>query len=286
MKILIIGKDSYIGNHIDQWLSAHDMEVTQLDVLTDQWKDYDYSVYDAIVHVAGIVHRPDCSDWDLYKRVNTDMPVEIAKMAKKQGRVKSYVYFSSMAVFGRGKELNTNVIDENTPLCSEGMYGKSKLMAEEELFKLQDEGFNVVAVRPPSVYGKGCRGGYITGFSSVVRKLPIVPVCYQHVKQSMIYIDNLCEFVRLAIIQSRSGAFCPQDERAVSANEILSAIADGMGKHIVGSKLLGYVVRLFHFVPVIRKAYGGIQYSMDLSTIGGMNYIVVPFKEGMKLTVK
>lgn len=218
MCILIIGKNSYIGNHIDEWLSQHGHQVEQLDVLTDEWKTFDYSPYDAIVHVAGIVHQPNCQDWDLYKRVNTDMPISIATMAKEQG-VKQYVFFSTMGVYGVGKKLKQNIIDEQTSLNSDSMYGKSKLMAEEGLLKLQDGTFTVAFVRPPSVYGKGCRGGYITGFTSIVRKLPVIPRAYENVKQSFIYIDNLSELVRLVIEKNLKGVFCPQDDKAVSANE-------------------------------------------------------------------
>ena len=99
MKVLIVGKDSYIGNHIDKWLSSKGMEVKQLDVLTNEWTTYDYSSFDSIVHVAGIVHRSDCEDWELYKRVNSDMPIQIAKMAKEQG-VSQYIFFSTMGVYG------------------------------------------------------------------------------------------------------------------------------------------------------------------------------------------
>lgn len=285
MDILIIGKNSYIGNHIDEWLSKHGWHVTQLDVLTDEWKTFDYSSYDAIVHVAGIVHRPNCQDWELYKRVNTDMPITIATMAKEQG-VKQYVFFSTMGVYGVGKKLRPNIVDEKTPLSSESMYGRSKLLAEEGLQKLQDVTFNVVCVRPPSVYGKGCRGGYITGFTSIVRKLPIIPKAYTDVKQSFIYIDNLSEFVRLAIEKNLYGAFCPQDDKTISANELLQVIADGIGKKLPESTFLGLLVRLFHFMPLIKKAYGGIEYSKDLSTINNVNYVVVTFEEGIRKTVE
>ena len=284
MRILIIGKNSYIGNHIDLWLSGHGHEVTQLDVLTDEWKTYDYAGYDAIVHVAGIVHRPDCNDWELYKRVNADMPISIAQMAKSQG-VKQYVFFSTMGVYGYDKKLVPNIVDTDTPLLAEDMYGKSKLMAEEGLMKLQDESFNVVCVRPPSVYGKGCRGGYITGFTAIARRLPVIPRAYEHVKQSFIYIDNLSEFVRLAIEKRLSGAFCPQDDKAVSANELLETISKGIGKSYRSSRFLGLGVRLLSFLPLVNKAYGGIEYSKALSTIEGVNYIIVPFDEGMRRTV-
>lgn len=285
MNILIIGKNSYIGNHIDECLTNHGHQVKQLDVLTVEWKTYDYSPYDTIVHVAGIVHQPKCQDWGLYKRVNTDMPIAIATMAKEQG-VKQYVFFSTMGVYGVEKKLVPNVIDSGTPLCPDGMYGKSKLMAEEGLWQLQDESFNVVIVRPPSVYGKGCRGGYITGFTSIARKLPIIPKAYGDVKQSFIYIDNLCELIRLIIEKRFHGVFCPQDEKAVSANELIETISDGIGKKYHESGFLGLIVRSLSFIPLIKKAYGGVEYSKKLSEVEGIKYVVVPFSEGIRRTVE
>lgn len=284
MKILIIGKNSYIGNHIDEWLTKHGHQVEQLDALSDEWKAFDYSLYDAIIHVAGIVHRPKCTDWELYKRVNTDMPISIATMAKRQG-VKQYVFFSTMGVFGVGKKLTSNIIDENTPLHANDMYGRSKLMAEDGLMNLQDLSFNVVCVRPPSVYGKGCKGDYITGFVNLVKKLPVIPRAFENVKQSFIYIDNLSEFVRLVIANKLQGAFCPQDDKSVSANELLCAISKGLGRTYRSSSLLGYGVRLMSFLPIIKKGYGGIEYDKRLSTIQGLDYVVVPFEEGIKRTV-
>ena len=283
-RILIVGKNSYIGNHIDEWLSKYGYQVKQLDVLTDEWKTFDYSPYNAIVHVAGIVHQQNCQDWGLYKRVNTDMPIAIAKMAKEQG-VKQYVFFSTMGVYGVEKRLKPTIVDANSPLQADSMYGKSKLMAEKDLSKLQDESFDVAFVRPPSVYGKGCRGGYISGFTSIIRKLPVVPNAYENVRQSFIYIDNLSELVRLIIEKRMHGIFCPQDDKAVNANELLEAIAKGIGKKYRDSSFLGLIMRLFSFIPLVNKAYGGVEYAQSLSDIDGIDYVVVPFKEGMKRTV-
>ena len=282
--ILIIGKNSYIGNHIDEWLTKYEYKVVQLDTLTDEWKTYDYSKFYAIVHVASIVHQPKCKDWELYKYVNTEMPLAIAKMAKEQG-VKHYVFFSSMAVYGRGKSLQPNIMDENSALGTSSMYGKSKLMAEEGLAKLADGHFIITFVRPPSVYGKGCKGGYITGFASVARRLPIIPEVYGNVRQSFIYIDNLSELVRLIIEKEISGPVCPQDEVAVSANELLETISNAIGKKYRSSRLLGFFVKLISFMPIVKKAYGGMEYAKSLSDIQGANYVVVPFKEGMRRTL-
>lgn len=285
MRILIVGKNSYIGNHIDEWLTQHGHSVTQLDVLNDSWKEFDYSSFDSIVHVAGIVHQPKCQDWDLYKRVNTDMPIAIASMAKVQG-VKQYLFFSTMGVYGKDKILKTNIIDEHTPLNPNGMYGRSKLMAEEGLNALNDAEFAVACVRPPSVYGKGCKGGYISGFASIVRRVPIVPKAYTNVKQSFVYIDNLSELVRLIIENHLNGVFCPQDDRAINANELLEYLALGIGKNYRDSRLLGYVVKMLSFLPFVRKAYGGVEYAKSLSSIKGVNYFVLPINEGLRRTVK
>ena len=292
MNILIIGKNSYIGNHIDEWLTNYGHEVAQLDVLTEEWKTYDYSPYDAIVHVAGIVHRPDCQDWNLYHDVNTLMPVQIASRFKEQGSKskgsrKTYVYFSTMGVYHAGKRLGASVVDEHTPILVEGnsMYGKSKAMAEIELAKLQDGAFDVSFVRPPSVYGKGCKGGYITGFRKIAQMLPVIPRAYENACQSFIYIDNLCECVRLIVEKHLSGAFCPQDDEIPNANRLLEVICKGLGTAYRSSRLLGLCLQLVSFVPLVKKAYGGIEYSRKLSDIPGMDYVVVPFEEGMRRTV-
>ena len=293
MKVCIIGKNSYIGSHLDGWLSQNGHEVFQLDVLTEDWKEFDYSNFDAVVHVAGIVHRPDCQDWNLYHDVNTLMPVQIASRFKEQssssnGSRKTYLFFSTMGVYDAGKKLGASVVDEHTPILVEGnsMYGKSKAMAEIELAKLQDGTFDVAFVRPPSVYGKGCRGGYITGFKKIAQILPIIPRAYEDACQSFIYIDNLCECVRLIVENHLSGAFCPQDDEIPSANRLLEVICKGIRKTYHSSRVLGYCLELFSFIPLVKKAYGGISYSRTLSDIPGYDYVVVPFEEGMKRTVK
>ena len=79
--------------------------------------------------------------------------------------------------------------------------------------------------------------------------------------------------------------FCPQDDKAVSANELLRAITNGIGRKYRSSWLLGLCVRMLHFIPLVNKAYGGVEYATSLSDIDGLDYVVVPFEEGMRRTV-
>lgn len=285
MRILIVGKNSYIGEHIREWLIKYEYDVELLDSLSSEWKTFDYSQYTTIVHVAGIVHQPKCKDWNLYKRVNAEMPYEIAKMAKAQG-VKQFILFSTMAVYGVEKQMNTNIIDGNTPLNPSGMYGMSKLMAEEKLKTISDDTFDIVIIRPPSVYGYGCRGGYISGFLKIVKIIPIIPQTNDSVRQSFIYIDNLCELIRLTIAYKLKGVFCPQDDKSVSANELLFVMSNILGKKYRSSRFLGVIIQLLKFLPIVNKVYGGVEYSNELSNIEGLKYVIVPFNEGMRITIK
>lgn len=287
MKVCIIGKGSYIGNHIDNWLSHRNIDVFQLDVLTEDWRNFDFTPYDAIVHVAGIVHRPDCQDQNLYKRVNTDMPINIAwRYKSSKAQKKTFVFLSTMAVFGVSKRLNKNVITAGTPTAPQGLYAQSKKAAEEGLLPLQSDDFNVVIVRPPNVYGKNCRGGYISGFAKVAKTLPFIPKAYTSVKQSVLYIDNLCELVYQLIKGDRYGIFMPQDDKAVSAIEIVKAIGAGLDINVRTCRILGVAAHIGSFLPIIQKAYGGVEYSQELSDFAGISYRVVPFEEAIKLTVK
>ena len=60
-QILITGAGSYIGSSVETYLAQwpEQYQVDTLDMIGDGWKDHDFHGYDAVVHVAGIVHRED-----------------------------------------------------------------------------------------------------------------------------------------------------------------------------------------------------------------------------------
>ena len=285
-KIVITGKNSYIGTNIKNRLlqNAGEFSVDEVDVETTEWENYDFSGTDTVVHVAGIVHRPDITDWNIYEKVNITLANNIAGKAKATG-VKQFIFFSTMAVFGVRKRLSTNVIDENTPKNPTGMYGKSKLIAEEKLLSMQGDDFKVCVVRPPNVYGKNCRGNYISGFVKIVKLLPAIPEAFEDVKQSMIHIDNLSEFIKLLIENESNGIFMPQDERSVSAVELMKTMSKVIGKEKKVSKLLGLGVSMLRFIPVVKKAYGGIEYRCELSDSYFGKYQTISFAQAIEKTL-
>ncbi|HLS08313.1 NAD-dependent epimerase/dehydratase family protein, partial [Lentibacillus sp.] len=138
-RILITGKNSYIGNSLEAWLKKDpdNYSIDKISLRDDGWKEKDFSAYDTVVHVAGIAHRKETRDnQQLYYKVNRDLAYEVAQKAQKEN-VKQFIFFSSMSVYG----LEEGVIDENTPLNPTTHYGKSKLQAEEKINELNNNSF-------------------------------------------------------------------------------------------------------------------------------------------------
>ena len=288
MNIVISGANSYIGNSIQSYIAAVDGSITvsQLDVSKEEWNNFDFGGVDVVVHVAAIVHRKDVDEWNLYERVNVGLTKAVAEKAKSQG-VRQFVFISSMAVYGIEKSLSTRKglvtgCSEPTP---NAMYGKSKYMAEEALLAMESDSFAVSIVRPPNVYGPGCRGGYITTYMSIVKKLPVIPGAFQSVKQSVLYIDNLSRFVYLIIRDHRCGIFTPQDKTAVSAVDIMNFINRALNLGKKTSKFFGLFVYPLSFLPIVKKGYGGVAYDVGMSHHDEIDYLSVTTEEGIKRTV-
>jgi len=285
MNVLIVGKNSYVGTHISEWLKIHDHSVYLLNSRTDEWKTYNYGNIDCIIHVAAIVHEKNEVPWEIYHKVNTLLPIHIAKIAKKQG-VKQFIFFSTMGIYGKGKSLPYGTtISEFTEISPTSYYGKSKLEAEAGLKKLEGGSFNISIIRPPSIYGKNCPGNYISTFKNIASLFPVFPYSYSEAKQSFIYIDNLSELVRLIIEHKRRGVFTPQDNVQISTPDLLSLMAIIQEKKIHMSKFLGAFPKVFQNCKIITKLYGGINYSDNISNHFDGAYQKVSLREGMKRTL-
>ena len=64
------------------------MEIDELDMVGDSWRECDFSNYDIVYHVAGIAHADvgNVSEEtkEKYYAVNTDLTVEVAQRQKQK----------------------------------------------------------------------------------------------------------------------------------------------------------------------------------------------------------
>lgn len=275
--ILITGKNSYIGTSLENWLMREPdkYKVDTVNLKDASWKEKDISQYDVVFHVAGIAHTKESADnQNLYYKVNRDLAYETAQKAKQDG-VEQFIFLSSMSVYG----IENGVINKSTPLNPNSAYGKSKIEAEELINKLQGDSFTVATLRPPMVYGKGCRGNY-PRLVGLALQTPIFPKVDNN--RSMIFIDNLSEFVKQLIDNRSGGLFFPQNAEYINTSEMVRLIAEAHGKRVVMTKLFNPLLKLLN-VSTVNKVFGDLVYAMNMSEYES-DYRVCSFRESIKNT--
>lgn len=280
-RVLILGKDSYLGESLYSWLKKYpDSYEIDLAVTKDgEWKNKNFANFDTVVNFAGIAHinniTPDLEG--LFYSVNRDLAVEMCSWAKEHG-VKQFIQFSSMNVYGDYCGVVTDCMKTNPT----SFYGRSKLEGDEGIHKLADDNFAVASIRPPFVYGKGCKGNYNT-VRKLALKLPVFPT-YRN-KKSMIYIDNLCEFIRLTIDTGSGGVFTPQNKELVSTSELVNEIARNNQHKILRTSVFNWSIPiLMRITGLAKKAFIDDSYSLELSDYYDWKYCVVSFEESIKRT--
>ena len=275
-KILITGANSYIGQSLENWLdkSQGDYQVDTLDMINPAWKEYDFSPYDSIFHVAAIVHKNEKNlNQDLYDKVNRDLPIELATLAKKAG-VAQFIFLSSMSVYGNNEEVITKSTKENPSTY----YGKSKLAAENGLKKLADDSFNLLILRPPMVYGPNATGNYTR-----LSKLSKLTVAFPKINnnRSMIFIDNLMEFIKQAIDRELSGLSFPQNKEYVITSTLVKTIRQANGKKTLLTSIFNPILNQLTGIGQFNKLFGNLVYDQGLSQ-EAFDYNVVNFEESIR----
>ena len=252
--ILILGTNSYIGKHLAEHLQQFpaDYSVCSISQRDDHWKSMDFSTFDSIVDCVGIAHRKETKvNAHEYYEVNADLAFQTARKAKDAG-VKQFIFLSSMSIYG----MDGGVITKETQPNPKTHYGRSKWQAEQQIAPLQDETFHVAIVRPPMVYGEGCKGNYQT-LVTLAKILPIIPD-YKN-ERSMISIENLCAHLKCLIDESSCGVFLPQDPEYHCTCDMIQEIARNNGKSIQRTRLLNPgVILLKSFTKTGEKAFGSL----------------------------
>lgn len=280
-RVLITGAGSYVGESVKKYILATstDFEIDSVDTMSDAWKQTDFSKYDVVYHVAGIAHvNADPKMEPLYYKVNRDLTIEIAKHAKENG-VKQFIFMSSQIVFHESQSLKTEVLTKDTNPNPNGFYGDSKLQAENGLHELESESFKVCILRPCMIYGPNAKGNF-PRLAKLATKVPVFPEW--HNKRSMLYIDNLAEFVKQAIIRQLEGTFYPQNREQADTVEIIRYFAKASGHKVWITKLFNPFVWLGSFVlQPINKMFATYYYDPEMSKMD-FDYQLVSFDESLK----
>lgn len=288
-KILITGANSYIGtsvgNYLHKWPEKYEIKI--IDMIDGRWREADFSYYDVVFHVAGLAHVDTGNISEkrkaIYYKINTELAAETAKKAKEDG-VGQFIFMSSVIVYGDSAPLGKKkIINSETKTNPANFYGDSKVQAENKILTLEDDSFKIVVLRPPTIYGKGSKGNYPV-LAKLAKKLPLFP--YVKNERSMLYIENLCEFVRLMIENDETGIFFPQNGEYSNTAQLVKMIARVHGKKVIIIHGFGWMLKLIsHFNRFVNKAFGSLSYDMKISEYKE-NYRVYGLKESIERTEK
>ncbi len=287
-KILITGANSYIGMsfeaYLRQWPDQY--AVTTVDMIDGSWRQTSFAGYDTVYHVAGIAHSDSGKITEekkaLYYKINTDLTVETAQKAKADG-VRQFIFMSSAIVYGDSAPVGQpKMITKDTPVSPANCYGNSKVQAENGIRPLADDGFKVVILRPPMIYGKGSKGNFPL-LVKLANKLPVFPKVSN--QRSMLYIGNLVEFVRLMIDHEEEGVFWPQNAEYSNTSDMVRQIAAANGRKLPLVPCLTWLLKLAsHATGLVNKAFGNLSYDQSMSRYP-VDYRKFSLAESIRLSV-
>lgn len=174
-----------------------------------------------LFHTAGIIHPQRVRD---FYTINVDGTVNLMRAAADAG-VRRTVMVSSNSPIGCNPHAE-HLFDEQSPFDPYMNYGRSKMLMEQQVARVQAEGkLETVTIRAPWFYGP-YQPARQALFFRMIRdgKAPVVGSGEN--KRSMAYIDNLCQGLLLAANRSEANGqvYWIADERPYSWNEILDTV--------------------------------------------------------------
>lgn len=274
-KVLITGVTGFIGRSLlDQLEKENSFDVTglcrssssiilknsKLKVVgsleqVSNWSEI-FSEQDAVIHTAARTHimRDEAADsLAEYRKVNVVGSENLARQAAKFG-VKRFIFLSSIKVCGEGGTHNIKY-NEDMIAAPEDAYGQSKYEAEEVLKKVALEtGMELVIIRSPLVYGSGVKANFLNLMRLASKNFPL-PFGLIHNQRSMIYVENLVDFIIHCIEQPKAAneTFLISDGDDISLSRLIKLIRFSMGRP---SMLLSIPVWLFKVVGSLTRKRG------------------------------
>jgi nucleoside-diphosphate-sugar epimerase len=145
-----------------------------------------------VIHTASLVHRPNASQEE-YNLLNLETTKKLAQACKKNN-VKTFVFFSTIAVYGNGPFSEAT---ESSSLDPKTAYAISKTQAENWLTK------NLVCpktiiFRPALIFGEGDRGNMLSLIKQI-KKGRYFHIGQMAARKSLIYAKDVAKAVDLAI---------------------------------------------------------------------------------------
>ena len=184
---------------------------------------------DVVIHLAGKAHDlKKVSSSDQYYKGNSELTKQVFQQFLESD---AKVFLALSSVKAVADEVVGELTEEATPNPITH-YGKSKLLAEENILSLPiPEGKRVYILRPCMIHGAGNKGNLNLLHGLVSKGLPWPLGMFEN-SRSYLSIENLCFIIREIIEREDipSGVYNVADDIPLSTNEVINLIAESNGK--------------------------------------------------------
>lgn len=247
--VLITGMNGFIGQYVARRLLDEGYRVLgvsieseclmndsrllyeQVDILDTKRMKEIFTRYPVgtLIHLAALVHKagdhPSCDD---YYRVNYQASEEAFRLAVEH-HVKNILFASTVEVYGSPKQ---RVVDENSPLCPESDYAKSKKLAEEGLLRRgHDTRYAIMRFAP--VYAEDFR---LNIDKRIYLSYPKIAFRFRRGDYSFHFcsVHNISDFIAGWLQNRENGVFNISDPNMVTAKDFIQwEKAAGRGGFII-----------------------------------------------------
>jgi len=208
-KVAITGANGFIGSRLSNFLHKKGYDVRCLvrtgsdislmeNFLTIEYVDYNdvvslekaFNDIEIIIHLAALTRA---KKWEQFQKINIDLVETLVQIANDNATVEQFIFMSSQAAAGPSLSgIGKKEDEECRPVT---MYGNSKLEAEEIIQEQFQKAWTIL--RPVSVFGPGEKD--FLEYYQILNKgiAPLVGMRNKYI--SLIYVDDLCRMIELAI---------------------------------------------------------------------------------------
>jgi nucleoside-diphosphate-sugar epimerase len=184
---------------------------------------------DVVIHLAGKAHDlKNNTEEAAYHQANTEL-TKIVYDAFLASEAHVFIYLSSVKAVADKVE---GALTEETPPNPITQYGKSKLLAEQNIFsKPIPVNKRVYVLRPCLIHGPGNKGNLNLLFKLVEKGIPWPLAAFEN-KRSFCNIQNLIFTIQnlIELEDIASGVYNMADDEALSTNDLIRLIGEATGK--------------------------------------------------------
>ncbi len=240
---LVTGATGFLGKELVSRLRSHGVSITALlkRAVDGPWDrlivadlssvldlDLELKGIDCVFHLAGLAHDTNNSvDEKLYRRVNSEATLELARIAASNG-VRNFIYVSSVKAMGQS---SAKILTEKSPAQPNDIYGCSKLKAEIDLLELaKSTAMSITILRPSLIYGCGVKGNLLNMLKGIDKGW-FPPLPHSQYTKSMVSIDDVVDAMLLAVAKPDAAGkiYILSDGQQYSARTIYNAYRNALG---------------------------------------------------------